>query len=130
MIASSPTLRVSSSVPGHNPLHPQISSSCAGRFRSWAGPAHGGSGLYDHYPAGARPWYRGARMGRHNFTGGWQTLIYGGFPGSHRDPLARTETRWSGELGGNIYPLERQAEERRVIVKIAPVKITTDAVFS
>ena len=31
---------------------------------------------------------------------------------------------------GDIYPEERQAKETRVIVKIAPMKVTTDAVFS
>ena len=49
----------------------------------------------------------------------------------HADKL--TQAYSNGEkrhFYGDIYPLERQAEERRVIVKIAPVKITTDAVFS
>lgn len=31
---------------------------------------------------------------------------------------------------GDIYPRERQQEETRVIVKISPKKITTDAIFS
>ena len=31
---------------------------------------------------------------------------------------------------GDIYPEEQQAKETRVLVKIAPEKITTDAIFS
>lgn len=31
---------------------------------------------------------------------------------------------------GDIYPKERQQEETRVIVKIKPLKITTDAIFA
>ena len=49
----------------------------------------------------------------------------------HADKLTRVYSNGAKRhFYGDIYPVERQAEERRVIVKIAPVKINTDAVFS
>lgn len=47
---------------------------------------------------------------------------------AHADRLTR---QYTGEAHfyGDVYPVERRLTETRVIVKIAPVKVTVDAVF-
>jgi PPOX class probable F420-dependent enzyme len=47
---------------------------------------------------------------------------------AHADKLAQ---RYTGKqrFYGDIYEPERQAQETRVIVKIAPVKVSVDAIF-
>jgi PPOX class probable F420-dependent enzyme len=46
----------------------------------------------------------------------------------HADKLAQ---RYTGKqrFYGDIYPVERQQQETRVIVRIAPVKVSVDAIF-
>jgi PPOX class probable F420-dependent enzyme len=48
---------------------------------------------------------------------------------AHADMLTR---RYTGKAHfyGDIYPVEQREQETRVIVKIAPIKISLDAVFN
>ncbi|HVO44059.1 MAG TPA: PPOX class F420-dependent oxidoreductase [Aggregatilineales bacterium] len=48
----------------------------------------------------------------------------------HADKLTqRYSTSGKRRFYGDVYPVEQQSKETRVIVKIRPVKITLDAVF-
>ena len=46
----------------------------------------------------------------------------------HADKLAK---RYTGKqrFYGDVYPVERQQQETRVVVRIEPVKVTHDAIF-
>jgi PPOX class probable F420-dependent enzyme len=48
----------------------------------------------------------------------------------HADKLAQRYTGGRKQrFYGDIYPVEKQAQETRVIVRIAPVKVSVDAIF-
>lgn len=50
---------------------------------------------------------------------------------AHADKQTRAYTaNGKDHFYGDIYPLEQQEKETRVIVKISPRKLTTDAIFS
>jgi PPOX class probable F420-dependent enzyme len=50
---------------------------------------------------------------------------------AHADKQTRAYTRDAKQnFYGDIYPIEQQSRETRVIVKISPKKVTTDAIFS